>query len=386
MTPLAARPFNFAPGPAVLPDAVLERAAAEMMDYEGTGMSVIEMSHRGPHFERLHQAALDRFHRLLDLPSDHSILFMQGGATAQNAIIPLNLLAQNPKCDYVHTGHWSAKSIQEARSYGDVHVAASAESPRPASLNGTTQDWPAFGYVPPLSEWAVRPDAAYLHICGNETIGGVEYARLPDPSELGIPQVPMVVDMSSHILSRRMDFSKIALAYGGAQKNIGPSGLTFVILNRALLRDRFPEAMPHCPSVFDYRKVLEQNSLLNTPSTFAIYMAGLVFEWLEEQGGVAVMEALNAQKAALLYGVLDASGFYQTRVAVSARSRMNVPFYLPDDRLYAPFLEESRATGLLNLKGHKAVGGLRASLYNAMPLEGVQALVGFLREFERRHA
>jgi phosphoserine aminotransferase len=383
---VAARPFNFAPGPAVLPDAVLERAAAEMMDLGGSGMSVMEMSHRGAQFESLHQAAIDRFKRLLKLPSSHSILFMQGGATAQNAILPLNLLAQNSRCDYVHTGHWSAKSIQEAQAFGDVHLAASAEQARAAAQNGSSEDWPSFGYVPPLSEWQVRADTAYLHICGNETIGGVEYAEFPHLASLGAPEVPLVVDMSSHVLSKAMDFSTIALAYGGAQKNIGPSGLTFVILNHELLLDRFPVAMGHCPSVFDYRKVLEQNSLLNTPSTFAIYMAGLVFEWLENQGGVEAMESQNAQKAACLYGALDASSFYETRVAKAARSRMNVPFYLPDERLYPLFLEQSKAAGLLNLKGHKAVGGLRASLYNAMPLEGVEALVRFMQAFEQEHA
>lgn len=383
---MAARPYNFAPGPAVLPDSVLERAAAEMMDLGGSGMSVMEMSHRSAAFEELHQAAMDRLGRLLGLPSSHRILFMQGGATAQNAIVPLNLLAENPACDYVHTGHWSAKSIQEARAYGDVHLSASAEPARPAAQNGTPEDWPSFGYIPPLSEWRVRADAAYLHICGNETIGGVEYDQFPSLSALGAPDLPLVVDMSSHVLSRVMDFSQIALAYGGAQKNIGPSGLTFVILNHELLRDRFPVPMAHCPSVFDYRRVLEQNSLLNTPSTFAIYMAGLVFEWLEAQGGVEAMQAQNARKAALLYGALDASSFYSTRVAKAARSRMNVPFYLPDERLYPIFLEKSKAAGLLNLKGHKAVGGLRASLYNAMPIEGVEALVGFLHAFEREHA
>lgn len=386
MTLVAARPYNFAPGPAVLPDAVLERAAAEMMDWGGTGMSVIEMSHRGAHFEGIHQTALDRFKRLLNLPSSHSILFMQGGATAQNALIPLNLLGQNPRCDYVHTGHWSAKSIQEAKSYGEVHVAATAQDARTMSSGSQVESWPSFGYVPPFEEWKLRSDAAYLHICANETIGGVEYTALPNLSALGAAELPLVVDMSSNVLSKTMDFSQIDLAYGGAQKNIGPSGLTFVILNHERLQERFPSPMAHCPSVFDYRQVLEQNSLLNTPSTFAIYMAGLVFEWLELQGGVEAMERLNAQKAALLYDTLDASGFYQTRVAKAARSRMNVPFYLPDDRLYPVFLEQSKAAGLLNLKGHKAVGGLRASLYNAMPLEGVQALVSFLRGFEKEHA
>jgi phosphoserine aminotransferase len=376
------RPYNFAPGPAALPEAVLEKAAAEMLDWRGTGMSVMEMSHRGPHFLSIFEKTVADFHSLLGLGSDHRILFMQGGATAQNAIVPLNLLAGNPKCDYVHTGHWSAKSLKEAQRYGDMHLAASAEQAR--EMDGAMA--PSFGYVPPVDEWQARPDAAYLHICGNETIGGVEYHQWPDMAALGAPHVPLVIDMSSHILSRPMDFSKVALAYGGAQKNIGPSGLTFVILREDLIRERAPRAMASCPSVFDYRGVLDNDSMLNTPSTYPIYIAGLVFEWLLEQGGVEAMGRLNAQKAALLYSAFDGSDFYQTKVARGSRSWMNVPFYLPDDRLYEPFLAQAKARGLLSLKGHKAVGGLRASIYNAMPLEGVQALVAFLADFEKEQA
>jgi phosphoserine aminotransferase len=294
----------------------------------------------------------------------------------------MNLLAANPKCDYLNTGHWSTKSLEEARRYGDMHVVASAEAPQ--ALDG--QDCGAFGYIPPAQTWALRPDAAYLHICGNETIGGVEFHGWPDLASLGAPNVPLVIDMSSHVLSRPMDFSSVALAYGGAQKNIGPSGLTFVILRRDLIESRAPAAMAVCPSVFDYRKVAANQSLLNTPSTFAIYMAGLVFEWLEAQGGTQAMGRINGQKAAMLYAALDGSNFYQTRVARAARSWMNVPFYLPDDRLYEPFLVGANDRGLLNLKGHKAVGGLRASIYNAMPLEGVAALVDYLQAFEKEHA
>jgi phosphoserine aminotransferase len=300
---------------------------------------------------------------------------MQGGATAQNAIVPMNLLAKNPKADFVHTGHWSAKSIAETKKYGDSHVVATAEP-----------EWgevASFGYVPPVSQWSPREQAAYLHICGNETIGGVEYHQWPDMAGLGLNKVPLVVDMSSHILSRPMDFSGIALAYGGAQKNIGPSGLTFVILKRSLIEEHAPQAMAICPSVFDYRKVLENNSLLNTPSTFAIYIAGLVFDWLKTQGGVAAMGEVNAKKAGLVYALIDSSNFYSSRVHQANRSFMNIPFFLPDDRLYEPFLKGAQASGLLNLKGHKAVGGLRASLYNAMPLEGVEALVGYMRRFEK---
>ncbi|MFZ9314545.1 MAG: 3-phosphoserine/phosphohydroxythreonine transaminase [Burkholderiaceae bacterium] len=371
------RPFNFAPGPAVLPEPVLQRAAEEMLSWQGSGMSVMEMTHRGPLFSKIHEKTLADFRALLGLDRDHEVLFMQGGATAQNAIVPMNLLSVNSKCDYVHTGHWSAKSIEEAKKYGDVHIAATASTPL-----GTH---PAFGYIPKQEQWQVRPDAAYLHICGNETIGGVEYHQFPNMADLGAPDVPLVVDMSSHVLSRPMDFSSIGLAYGGAQKNIGPSGLTFVILHRRLIESLAPKALPSCPSVFDYRKVLENNSLLNTPSTFAIYMAGLVFEWLIAEGGVTEMARRNTRKAKMVYDTLDASAFYRTQVDPSARSKMNIPFYLPEDRLYDPFLRGAAEAGLLNLKGHKAVGGLRASLYNAMPVAGAERLVDYLKAFEKEH-
>jgi phosphoserine aminotransferase len=369
------RPYNFAPGPAVLPEPVLEKAAEQMLSWGGSGMSVMEMSHRGPLFTGIHERAIADLKELLGLDDDFEVLFMQGGATAQNAIVPMNLLAKNPKADFVHTGHWSAKSIAETKKYGDSYLVATAEP-----------EWgevASFGYVPPVSQWSPREQAAYLHICGNETIGGVEYHQWPDMAGLGLNKVPLVVDMSSHILSRPMDFSGIALAYGGAQKNIGPSGLTFVILKRSLIEEHAPQAMAICPSVFDYRKVLENNSLLNTPSTFAIYIAGLVFDWLKTQGGVAAMGEVNAKKAGLVYALIDSSNFYSSRVHQANRSFMNIPFFLPDDRLYEPFLKGAQASGLLNLKGHKAVGGLRASLYNAMPLEGVEALVGYMRRFEK---
>lgn len=373
------RPFNFAPGPAALPEAVLQKAASEMLDWHGSGMSVMEMSHRGSHFSEIHEMALTRFRRLLGLGSEHEVLFVQGGATAQNAIVPMNLLGQVAWADYVNTGHWSTKSIQEAHKYGDIRVAATAEAP-PADR----PEQQPFTYIPDPAGWTVRAKATYLHICGNETIHGVEYAQWPDLAALGAPDVSLVVDMSSHILSRPMDFSQVALAYGGAQKNIGPSGLTFVILRRDLIEEKCPRPIASCPSLFDYRRVLEQNSLLNTPSTFAIYMAGLVFEWLEAQGGVEVMGQVNRQKAEMVYGAIDGSGgFYRNQVATSARSLMNIPFQLADERLYEPFLEQAKAAGLLNLKGHKAVGGLRASLYNAVPLEGVRALVDFMAAFQK---
>ncbi|MBU3725484.1 MAG: 3-phosphoserine/phosphohydroxythreonine transaminase [Burkholderiaceae bacterium] len=377
---MSMRPYNFAAGPATLPESVLQRAADEMLNWHGSGMSVMEMTHRGAVYLGLFEKVMADFRRLLNLPAQYKILFMQGGATAQNALIPMNLMGVNRKVDYVNTGHWSTKSVNEARQYGDVHVAATAE------LSGTVSDTFPFTTIPDYAQWRVRPDASYLHICGNETIGGVEFWKWPDMKALGAPDVPLIVDMSSHILSRPIDVTQFAMAYGGAQKNLGISGLTFVILDEHLIRDRVKAPIAGCPSVFDYRKVLDNDSMFNTPPTYAIYMTGLVLEWIEAQGGAQAMGRLNEEKARLLYGALDQSGFYQTRVEKSVRSFMNVPFYLPDDRLYEPFLKGAQARGLLNLKGHKAVGGLRASLYNAMPLAGVQALVAWLAEFEKEHA
>lgn len=369
---MTTRPYNFAAGPATLPEPVLQRAANEMLDWHGSGMSVMEMTHRGAVYQGLFEKVMADFRRLLALPDTHRILFMQGGATAQNALVPMNLLHAKGMADYINTGHWSTKSIREAGHYGNIHVAASSG--------------PDFLDVPPPASWSVRPQTSYLHICGNETIGGVEYREWPDMAALGVPDVPLVVDMSSNILSRPMDFSQFGLAYGGAQKNLGIAGLTFLVLDQRLILERVPSALAACPSVFDYRQVLSNDSMFNTPPTYAIYLTGLVLEWIDALGGAAAMEERNRSKAALLYGALDASGFYQTRVAPRARSWMNVPFFLPDQRLYEPFLQGAIARGLLNLKGHKAVGGLRASLYNAMPIEGVQALVNWLTEFEKEHA
>ena len=309
------RPYNFAAGPAMLPEAVLQRAAQEMLDWHGSGMSVMEMSHRGAAYLSLFEKVMSDFRRLLSLPAHYKILFMQGGATAQNALVPLNLMGINRKADYVNTGHWSTKSIGEARQYGDIHVAATAEAAR---VNPVSQH--AYTYIPDAKEWKVRPDASYLHICGNETIGGVEYWQWPDLKSLSAPDVPLVVDMSSHILSRPMDFSQFALVYGGAQKNLGISGLTFVILDEHLIRERVKAPLAGCPSVFDYRKVLDHDSMFNTPATYAIYLTGLLLEWIEAQGGAAAMGQRNAEKASLLYRFLDESSFYQTRVAVNARS------------------------------------------------------------------
>jgi phosphoserine aminotransferase len=360
------RIFNFSAGPAVLPKEVLQQAADEMLDWHGSGMSVMEMSHRGPEFISIYRQAEADLRELLAVPPNYKILFMQGGGLGQNAIIPLNLAgccAQPAIIDFVHTGSWSGKSIKEAKRYAQVNVAASSEAS-------------GFTGVPPQESWQLSPGAAYLHICTNETIDGVEYNFVPEID----PRVPIVADMSSHILSRQIDVSKYGVIFAGAQKNIGPAGLTLVIVRDDLLDD----ALPICPSAFHWKTVAENESMFNTPPTYAIYIAGLVFAHLKRQGGVAAMEQRNIEKARLLYAALDADDFYQNRVAPAFRSRMNVPFYLRDESLNERFLAGAKARGLLQLKGHKSVGGMRASIYNAMPIEGVQALVDYLNEFAGR--
>jgi phosphoserine aminotransferase len=356
--------FNFSAGPAVLPKEVLQRAAAEMLDWHGSGMSVMEMSHRGPEFIAIAEKAEADLRRLLAIPDDCEVLFLQGGAIGENAIVPMNLLGQKKVIDFVNTGEWSKKSIKEAGKYAQVNVAASS-----ADRN--------FCYVPPRESWKLSPEAAYVHICSNETIGGVEYHFTPE-----VGDVPLVADMSSHILSRPIEVSKYGVIYGGAQKNVGPAGLTLVIVRRSLL-DR---ALPITPSAFHWKEQAEADSMLNTPPTYAIYIAGLVFEWLLAQGGLAAIERKNIEKATLLYDAIDGSGgFYVNPVEKKDRSRMNVPFKLRDESLDGAFLEGAQARGLLQLKGHRSVGGMRASIYNAMPIEGVQALVEHMREFQRSH-
>ncbi len=357
------RVHNFSAGPAALPEPVLRQAAAEMLDWHGSGMSVMEMSHRGPEFMAIHAEAMALLRGLLDVPAHYRILFMQGGALGENAIVPMNMLRGRSSADYIDTGIWSGKSIAEARKYGRVNVAASG------AASGYTA-------IPPRDGWQLDRDAAYVHICSNETIGGLQYHVTPE-----VGDVPLVADMSSEILSRPLDVSKYGLIYGGAQKNIGPAGLTIVIVRDDLLGG----ALPITPAAFDYRVVADNDSMYNTPPTYAIYIAGLVFRWLQDQGGVAAMAARNREKAALLYGALDASGFYRVPVAPADRSLMNVCFRLPDDRLDAAFLQGAAERGLVQLKGHRAVGGMRASIYNAMPLAGVQALVEHLRDFQARH-
>jgi phosphoserine aminotransferase len=357
--------YNFSAGPAVLPKEVLQQAAAEMLDWHGSGMSVMEMSHRGPEFMSIIDAAVRDLRELLAVLSNYRILFLQGGGLGENAIVPLNLLgrvAQPATIDFVQTGSWSSKSVKEAARYARVNVAAKPDG--------------AFTSVPPQESWRLTPGAAYLHVCTNETIDGVEFDFAPTVQG----DTPLVADMSSHILSRQIDVSKYGVIFGGAQKNIGPAGLTLVIVREDLLG----HALSICPSAFNWTIVNEHGSMYNTPPTYSIYIAGLVFAHLKRQGGVAAMEKRNIEKAALLYAALDADDFYQNRVAKANRSRMNVPFFLRDESLNDKFLAGAKARGLLQLKGHKSVGGMRASIYNAMPIEGVQALVDYLNEFAGR--
>ncbi len=373
------RPWNFSAGPSTLPLAVLEQAAAEMTDWNGSGMSVMEMSHRGKHFMQIYTEAEADLRELLHVPEDFAILFMQGGATAENAIIPLNLIGRKPaqKADYVLSGSWSVKSHKEATRYGDIAVAAS--SGESATVDGAEQQ--AWTWFPDPATWKIRADASYLHFCSNETIGGVEFTDWPDMAELGAPDVPLVIDASSHFLSRSIDFSRVGLIYAGAQKNAGPAGVTVVIVRRDLIG----HALPICPSAFDYTNVAGADSMFNTPPTYAIYIAGLVFKWLKKQGGIAAIEQANIAKARALYDYLDGASLYSNQVQPAVRSRMNVPFLLADESLNATFLAESEQAGLLALKGHKSVGGMRASIYNALPLEGIHALISFMQDFEQRH-
>lgn len=375
----AGRPWNFSAGPSALPLEVLEQAASEMTDWRGSGMSVMEMSHRGKHFTQIYEETLADLRELLAVPDDFEILFMQGGATAENALIPLNLIGRNGagKADYILTGTWSVKSHKEAQRYGDIAVAASSGDT--ITIDGREQS--AWTWFPMPDAWRVRPDAAYLHVCSNETIGGIEFVDFPDMADIGAPDVPLVVDASSHILSRPIDFSKVGLVYAGAQKNAGPSGATIVIVRKDLIG----HALPVCPSVFDYANVAAAGSMFNTPPTYSIYIAGLVFKWLKRQGGIAGIEAQNIRKAQALYAALDNSSFYESRIHGPARSRMNVPFFLKDESLNARFLADAEARGLLQLKGHKSVGGMRASIYNAVPFEAVQALITYMQEFERQY-
>lgn len=361
------RPYNFSAGPATIAPEVLQQAASEMLDWHGSGMGVMEMSHRGKEFISIYEQAQADLRELLAVPKNFHILFMQGGGLAENAIVPLNL-SRGGQVDYVITGAWSQKSQKEARKYASVNIAASDETG-------------GFTHLPAPGSWKLSPDAHYVHVCSNETIHGIEFHELPDLKALG-SSAPLVIDFSSHVASRPVDWSRVGLSYGGAQKNIGPAGLTLVVVREDLLG----HALPACPSAFDYKTVADNQSMFNTPPTYAIYMAGLIFQWLKKLGGVPAMEARNVAKARLLYEAIDNSQFYVNRVDPACRSRMNVPFFLRDESRNEAFLAGAKAAGLLQLKGHKSVGGMRASIYNAMPLEGVQVLVEYMREFQRTQA
>ncbi|SDW09338.1 3-phosphoserine/phosphohydroxythreonine transaminase [Thiocapsa roseopersicina] len=358
-----ARVYNFSAGPAMLPEPVLSRARDEMLEWRGSGMCVAEMSHRGKEFMSIAAQAEADLRELLAVPSNYKVLFLQGGASTQFAAIPMNLLRGAASADYLNTGSWSKKAISEARRYGQVHVAASTEAER-------------FTRAPGQDELTLSDDAAYVHYTPNETIEGVEFPYVPD-----VGDKPLVADMSSTILSRPIDVSRFGLIYAGAQKNIGPAGLVIVIVREDLLG----QTLPATPTMLDYKVQADNDSMYNTPPTYAWYLAGLVFEWLKGIGGLQAMGKINARKAELLYKTIDDSGFFKNPVEPASRSWMNVPFTLANPELDDTFIKEAKAANLTTLKGHRSVGGMRASIYNAMPIEGVEALVGFMQEFERKH-
>jgi phosphoserine aminotransferase len=355
------RAYNFCAGPAALPEAVLQKAQAEMLDYQGRGLSVMEMSHRSDEVVAIAEKAEQDLRELMSIPSHYKVLFLQGGASAQFAMVPLNLAASTGSVDYVNTGQWSTKAIKEAEKYCSVNLVASDE------VNNFTS-------VPAFDSWQLSDNAAYLHYTPNETIGGVEFDFIPDV------KVPLVVDLSSTILSEPLDVTRFGLIYAGAQKNIGPAGITVVIVREDLLG----QAMPATPSMFDYKIHADAASMYNTPPTYAWYLSGLVFEWLKQQGGVDAMGRRNKEKAEKLYQYIDNSGFYSNPVAIPNRSRMNVPFTLADAGLDNVFLQEAQQRRLLNLKGHRSVGGMRASIYNAVPMAAVDALIEFMTDFAKR--
>ena len=358
------RAYNFSAGPATLPEPVLRQAQAEMLDWNGVGASIVELSHRGAEFMGVAARAEADLRTLLSVPDDYAVLFQAGGATTQQALLALDFAAPGQTVDYVVTGHWSNTAIRQVRPYVNVHVAADGEP-------GGFRD------IPPRDTWSLSADAAYVHITANETIHGVEFPDTPD-----VGAVPLFADFSSSIASGPLDVSRYGLIYAGAQKNLGPVGVSVMIVRRDLLgRPGQPRA-----DIFTYASHAARDSMLNTPPTWNWYLLGLTVKWMLDEGGVEEFARRNATKAALVYGAIDASGgFYRNEVAIGARSRMNIPFFLPDETLNARFVSESKAAGLLALKGHKAVGGLRASLYNAMPVAGAQALVDFMRDFQQRH-
>ncbi len=357
------RVYNFSAGPAMLPEEVMKQAASEMLDWRGSGMSVMEMSHRSKEFVSIAEKAEADLRELLEVPDNYKILFLQGGASSQFAMVPMNLLRGKDTADYINTGYWSKKAIAEAKRFCNVNIAATSED-----TNFTT--------IPPRDSWTLNPDAAYVHYTPNETIGGVEFHEIPD-----VGDVPLVADMSSTILSRPIDVSKFGLIYAGAQKNIGPAGLTIVIVRDDLIG----EALPGTPTMFNYETHAKAGSMYNTPPTYSWYIAGLVFEWIKRKGGLKAMAELNKRKAEKLYAYIDNSDFYNNPVDPSCRSWMNIPFTLANPELDSRFLEQAKEAGLVNLKGHRSVGGMRASIYNAMPEEGVDALIEFMKSFEQKY-
>jgi phosphoserine aminotransferase len=357
------RVFNFSPGPAMLPEPVLRQAQAELLDWQGSGMSVMEVSHRGTAFIEYAARSERTLRQLLQVPDNYKVLFLQGGATLQFAAVPLNLAPPGAVVDYVITGNWGEKAVQEAERYARVNIAATSKAAK-------------FTTIPEPRTWQVSDSAAYLHYTPNETVFGVEFHSVPEVSD-----APLVADMSSTLLSRPLDVSRFGVIYAGAQKNIGPAGLAIVIVREDLIG----RARRETPGVIDYKTMADNDSMWNTPPTLSWYFAGLVFDWLMEQGGLAAMGKVNERKAAKLYAAIDGSGFYKNPVDKACRSWMNVPFTLADPKLDKPFLDEAKAAGLTNLKGHRVVGGMRASLYNAMPEAGVDALIAFMGDFMRRH-
>ena len=357
------RAYNFCAGPAALPTAVLEKAQQELLDWQGKGLSIMEMSHRSADYVAVAEKAEADLRKLMNIPENYKVLFLQGGASLQFSAIPLNLLGKNSKADYIHTGIWSEKALKEAKRYGDINVVEAG-----IKVDGKFA-------ISEQSEWNLSDDAAYVHYADNETIGGLQFAGIPDV------KAPLVCDYSSSILSAPLDVTKFGLIYAGAQKNIGPAGLTIVIIRDDLL----DQAKPEIPSILKYGDQAKNGSMVNTPSTYAWYLSGLVFEWLLEQGGVEAIHKVNLEKSQLLYGYIDSSDFYNNPIAIPNRSIMNVPFTLADEALEKQFLKEAEANHLLNLAGHRSVGGMRASIYNAVPLEGVQALINFMDDFAKRN-
>ena len=360
--------YNFSAGPAVLPAEVLQQARDEMLDWHGSGMSVMEMSHRGKEFMSIAAKVEADLRELAGIPANYKVLFLTGGASTQFAMAPMNLLRGKKSANYVNTGEWSKKAIKEAERYAAVNVAATSEDAN-------------FTYVPAQDTWNIDPDGAYLHYTPNETIGGVEFNWVPDLSHMKV-DMPLVADMSSSFMSRPIDVARFGVIYAGAQKNIGPAGLCIVIVRDDLLG----QTIPGTPTMFDYKIHADTDSMYNTPPTYAMYITGLVLEWLKKNGGLAAMEKVNVAKANLLYGLLDTTDFYHCPVARADRSRMNVPFTLKNAALDDEFLKQAKARGLIQLKGHRSVGGMRASIYNAMPLEGVKVLVEFMKKFASDHA